>query len=450
MIDAAAGLRTDRTAGAPALAAAYGVAAAAFAAYAIWGSLFPFDFHRHLVADVVALSDLWSADRRSLSLTDLASNILLFLPIGLFLAAFAAKRSRPRGPGVRVLAATFLCSVALSIAVEIGQAFVPTRTPSMLDVAAEATGSAAGIVLWRIAAAELDALLLLVVDLMTRASRAERTLLAYAVLFAVWWWLPADFTLRPGEIADKFAHKRLLLPFVPSPDAVSPFGLIVTAAAAIPIGIAAAICGRPRDSHRSIAKALGIAMLFVLALALGQVPVFSRTTDGAAALEAMAGTALGAVAIRRSRRPHVDALRTTTLGTAACAAAWFVVAVVCEWWPFAIVLDPDRAHVQMTLWSLAPFRGPSGAAAVVPGVALAAAAGLLVRARLSPQFIRLQSLAALALAGGVCLAFEVGRLLLANGRPTLVTVALEWAAFGAALCAWPARGAALVRRTESC
>ena len=432
-------------AGAPARAAAYGAAAAVFAAYAIWGSLFPFDFQHAPIANVVALSDLWLAQR--LSLTDLASNVLLFLPIGLFAAAFV--ETRARAASARAIAAVFACTAALSVAVEIGQAFVPARTPSILDVLAEAAGSALGIALWRIAGAELDDLLQLVVHRIARATRAERMLLAYVVLFAVWWWLPGDFTLRPGEIADKFEHKRLLLPFVPSPDAVPPASLVAIAGAAIPIGLAAALCGQPRGSRRSIAKAAGIAMLFVVLLEAAQTLMFSRTTDVAAALEAMAGAALGACLARQSRRPHADPLRASTLASAALVAVWIAAAAICAWWPLAIALDAEHAHLQMTRWSLAPFRMPLNAAAIVPGAALAAAAGLFVRARVSPRFIRLQSLAALALVGGLFLAIEAGRLLLVDGRPTLVTVVVECAAFAAALRVRPI-GSALVRRTESC
>ena len=294
-------------AGAPARAAAYGAAAAVFAAYAIWGSLFPFDFQHAPIADVVALSDLWLAQR--LSLTDLASNVLLFLPIGLFAAAFV--ETRARAASARAIAAVFACTVALSVAVEIGQAFVPARTPSILDVLAEAAGSALGISLWRIAGAELDDLLQLVVHRIARATRAERMLLAYVVLFAVWWWLPGDFTLRPGEIADKFEHKRLLLPFVPSPDAVPPASLVAIAGAAIPIGLAAALCGQPRGSRRSIAKAAGIATLFVVLLEAAQTLVFSRTTDAAgfAHFESGLGRVSRAAIAAPARRPaaRVDA-----------------------------------------------------------------------------------------------------------------------------------------------
>ena len=76
-----------------------------------------------------------------------------------------------------------------------------------------------------------------------RSTRVERMLLACCAAFAVAWWLPADFTLRPAEIGDKYLHKRLLLPFTPSPDAATPFELATIAAAAVPIGLAAVLCG---------------------------------------------------------------------------------------------------------------------------------------------------------------------------------------------------------------
>ena len=67
---------------------AYAAAAAAFVAYAVWGTLFPFDFQAVPLATAARLFwSRWATDAASLSLTDLVSNVLLFLPIGLFLSA---------------------------------------------------------------------------------------------------------------------------------------------------------------------------------------------------------------------------------------------------------------------------------------------------------------------------------------------------------------------------
>ena len=67
---------------------AYAAAAAAFVAYAVWGTLFPFDFHAVPLETAARL--FWQPARPApdrCPLTDLVSNVLLFLPIGLFMSA---------------------------------------------------------------------------------------------------------------------------------------------------------------------------------------------------------------------------------------------------------------------------------------------------------------------------------------------------------------------------
>ena len=66
---------------------AYASAAAAFVAYAVWGTLFPFDFHAVPLETAARLFWHGAAGAGSLSLTDLVSNVVLFLPIGLFMSA---------------------------------------------------------------------------------------------------------------------------------------------------------------------------------------------------------------------------------------------------------------------------------------------------------------------------------------------------------------------------
>jgi len=195
--------------------AAYAAAAAGFVAYAVWGSLFPFDFHAVPLPDAAALFwTRWASDAGPWSLTDLLSNVLLFLPIGLLLSAAIRGRTAPL--------LTIASAAGLSVVIEFAQAFVSWRTPSIVDVAAEVIGAACGVVIWRLMSAEIDRVLRTVVGVVRRSTVAERVLLACCAVFAVGWLLPADFTLRPGEIADKYEHKRLLLPWMPSPDAATP------------------------------------------------------------------------------------------------------------------------------------------------------------------------------------------------------------------------------------
>ena len=77
------------------------------------------------------------------------------------------------------------------------------------------------------------------------------------------------------------------------------------------------------------------------------------------------------------------------------------------------------------VWSHAPFRWPSSAADVVPGAVLAAVAGAFVQPRLDPRFRRLQTMLVIGFAGAVFSVCEGGRVALAGGRPTLLSVVLK-------------------------
>lgn len=287
----------------------YGAGAFLFVAFAVWGSLFPFDV-RPLSAHE-ALSIFWSAWQTgpaSWSRSDFASNVILFIPIGLFVCA-TVDTSWPRHRGLSVLTVLALAFL-LSSVLELAQALVPWRTSSIVDVLAETLGASAGLLIWRLAGRPIDANLAAARRVVRRASYVDRTLLAYCALFGLAWLLPFDFTLRPNEIADKFQHKRLLLPFTPSPDAISPAMLMLTCLASIPIGIVAARFNA-RMRH-PIANAMLLTVPALLVLEAGQILVFSRTTDATALLVAIAGALAGAAATRLGRSETAAPLRSGT------------------------------------------------------------------------------------------------------------------------------------------
>ena len=290
--------------GAPTTERVYAATAAVFIAFAVWGSLFPFDFHSVSWRDAVA--SFWSPLQIPVSrwsVSDFVSNVLLFVPIGMF-AGGACRAGAGRAPGSWAMVPVIFTSLMLSISLELAQAFVPWRTSSVVDVAAETIGAAGGVVLWSVIRRPLDALVASAVSLVRRSPPAERVLLAYCALFAVAWLVPADFTLRPNEIADKYFHKRLLLPFTPSPDAATARDLTVIGAAALPIGVTATLCGCGGAARRSIVSAALIATTFLIGLEAAQIFVFSRTTDGTAfavaGAAAVAAVMLAGVAGRRT------------------------------------------------------------------------------------------------------------------------------------------------------
>ena len=305
----------------------YATAAALFMAFAVWGSLFPFDFHAVRWSEAIArFWSPWGEPVSRWSKSDFVSNVLLFVPIGLCTSAALHGRSSGLRSGVgppfqggkaglaarpytyRRVSGTplvLVASIALSTAIELGQAFVSWRTPSIVDVAAETIGAMCGIVLWRALRGRLDALVESGSLMVRRSPIGERLLLAYCAIFAAAWLVPADFTLRPNEIADKYAHKRLLLPFTPSPDAASAGDLALIGAAALPIGVTATLCGCSGIARRSLVSAALIAILFLVALEAAQIFVFSRTTDATALIAAAAAAAVAAAAasIAGRRRP---------------------------------------------------------------------------------------------------------------------------------------------------
>jgi glycopeptide antibiotics resistance protein len=288
----------------------YGAAALLFVAFAVWGSLFPFEVRPLPAADALSLfRSAWQSGPASWSRSDFASNVILFIPIGLFVCA-TMDTSWPARRGLSVVAVLVLATL-LSTFLELAQALVPWRTSSIVDVMAEALGASAGVLIWRFASCRIDARVAAVQRVVRRASYLDRVLLAYCALFALAWLLPFDFTLRPNEIADKFAHKRLLLPFTPSPDALSPALLLLTAVASIPIGIAAVRFGG--GTRHPIASAMLATMPALFVLEAGQVLVFSRTTDGTALLAAIVGGLAGA-SITRLARNEAAPLHSGTTG----------------------------------------------------------------------------------------------------------------------------------------
>jgi glycopeptide antibiotics resistance protein len=271
----------------------YTCVAVAFVAFATWGSWFPFVF-RPLPLSVAVEWLWWSVTPTQLSLSDALSNLLLFVPIGVFATSVIGRSGRWRD-SVWVIA----LGAALSVVLEIGQLLVPWRIPSVLDVAFETAGLVIGVIVRRVAASELDALTCKMIAAWRRAAPVEKSLWAYAGAFAIAWLMPFDFTLRPAEIADKYEHKRLLWPWMPSPDAATTLEWWLTAAAAVPLGWAIVLWTSSAGWRRPLSAAIAHALVLLVALTLLQATVFSRTTDTTLTFMALGGAAFGALTAAR-------------------------------------------------------------------------------------------------------------------------------------------------------
>ena len=119
-----------------------------FLIFVIYGSLVPFQF------DSITLQMAWKQyanidlfNIKIKSRTDLAANVLLFIPLGFLWSQILLAEM---GKGARIACSFFLLISFsfLSASIEFLQLFSPARTTSVVDIYAETFGGAMGIVLW--------------------------------------------------------------------------------------------------------------------------------------------------------------------------------------------------------------------------------------------------------------------------------------------------------------
>lgn len=158
----------------------------------VYGSLFPFDF--------VAHPD-WRS-QSGMSGSDVLANIILLLPWGLLLG-FAGRSQRLSWPAVSGWA---LVALLLSALVQIAQAWLPSRDPSLTDVLSNLAGLMLGGVLGALAMPRL-----------ARLRLDDRSLPWPALLLTLCWlmatWAPLVPTLDPGLVWGNLKWLWLPRPF---------------------------------------------------------------------------------------------------------------------------------------------------------------------------------------------------------------------------------------------
>lgn len=125
--------------------------------FIIYGSFIPFqinldlDFARwrlDIFLSVTSGTGVWTY-----STPDLVSNVLLFVPFGLLLIGAVSNRRERRRSAALLLGG--LLGAMFGLIVELAQLFMPSRTPSILDVICNGTGAAIGACIGHILFQEL-------------------------------------------------------------------------------------------------------------------------------------------------------------------------------------------------------------------------------------------------------------------------------------------------------
>lgn len=120
----------------------WGLAAFAYAALIVYGSLYPFS--GWTTTSLTPFSFLTARWPDHLSRSDIVTNVLAYMPLGLLLVRWRSGRGQARGGAIALAA---LLGASLSFAMESLQQFLPARVASLSDILANTLGTITGAVL---------------------------------------------------------------------------------------------------------------------------------------------------------------------------------------------------------------------------------------------------------------------------------------------------------------
>jgi VanZ family protein len=308
----------------------------------VYVTMLPFDFSVDTVANASRVRTLVSSIGRRVSPGDAVRNVLLFMPLGLLLSFRLAGGGSGFG---KTLVRAASGGLALSILVECGQFFLPSRIPSLVDLATNTFGAALGAsVGW---------------PLMRRAwprywpalrrfvGRRPMTACALATLVGL-----SVAGLAPSEVGSVLGDTRAApererpIPLDPAVREPAPTarpwlwaeeGLAWTLAGGL---VTLALREMGWGGSRAIARAVALCGTLSLAIAASSSLIPSRTVDLTSVLFELIGSAAGAMAV--AGLPAQDPRR----WTGPALSIWGIAVLLSAWTP------PHPPHP--AAWSIRP------------------------------------------------------------------------------------------------
>jgi VanZ family protein len=415
----------------------------------VWVSVIPFNFRPVPAGQIVAtVYGLGRPLPTNLSRADILANGIAFAAFGLVAMGTLAFARRGVAARLGALATVLAGGLALSIAVEFAQIFLPGRESSVVDVGTHAVGTLAGAVAFLLVGERFVNWLRLLASERERPSVALRLLALYAVGTAAWRLFPFQFTVRPGTIWQKIEAGHVsIVPcrtWAGSSDVA--MNLAALALAAAPLGALALLTGVRPGRRRRVAHAVILAAAF-LAVVEG-LAVFTRsgTADTGNILVGACGALVGAVLAAEVTHREVQepVLSRAGAGWLLGVLAWAAVVAAYEWSPFTFRFTKEAIKDGLDRLTLLPFgfyardAPPAAFLNVARKTLLAVPLGLLLVFALKRQWPSLPRSLRLAFA---CLAvvllltiLEAGQILLPERVPESTDVLLPAAA--ATLAAW--------------
>jgi VanZ family protein len=369
------------------------------------------------------------------------ANVLLFIPTGFFGLGALVGRTTTGARWVWASIAVALISLLVSIGIEALQAFVPGRTPALIDVVAQAVGTAAGMTLWPV----LGSTLFIWLERLRggRADAAFRALGVYTVVLGIYLVLPLDVTVDLGALAERYRTGRIVLNPSGSPSLAWEHlpAMIADFVMACPVGVLAALTFQ-RHVHRPLYAAVASVIVFFGAGEAVQVFILSRTADVVDGLVNVLGATTGAMLANRIVAAlHDDARARQTFLTATLAVTAGLY-VVYNWSPFDFTWPQATIAERFARLASIPFasyyENPEFKALsdVTVKLAMSMPLGLLVQLIVRPEtrglVVRLLVLTAAVLFFS---AVEAGQVLLASRFPDISDVILAVAGLLMAMAA---------------
>jgi VanZ family protein len=434
--------------------------AAAFFAFAIYGSLLPFDFQPVSVADAWDLfrhTVLTTVSPRRISRSDFLANVLLFVPAGFTLAgALLLDRAGRRG-WLATAGVVLPVSLAVSLLAEFLQIFTGDRIPSNTDIAAQTMGALLGIVTWAAGGERLTTWLREALAAV-REDRLSRLLTGFAACWIFVNLAPFDITVDLGDLAARVRSGKIsIVPFGASamPAAQQRWDALAETLSALPLGMLGLI-GWNKERHRSPLAAFAFGAGIVAAIETAQLFIRSHSATATDLIFGLAGVAVGVAIGSRiwqwNRVPDRAGASGIIIsrGAVAALAVWCLVLCAYHWLPYDFAADPEGIKRKLGRISLLPFGGYQSGSYLnafnnlLTKLALAAPLGVGAAfvARDHPAANRLVVVASLLIAACIFGAIELGQFLLPKRvpDPTDVLVGIFGTYAGLSLGRWALGG----------
>jgi VanZ family protein len=221
----------------------YALAGCFFLALAVYGSLVPLEYRSLPWHTAVGqFIKLFAEGTARFSRTDIAVNVLLFVPVAFcFLAAATAVQNRLPALLMRGLM-VFVCCTIASVLIEFSQMWFIKRTASAYDVYAQMVGTLVGLAGWILVGRAFSDWLRTRSAAHARLVSLSGMLAAYYAGLVLYWMLPLDLTVRPAELARKFRAGNIgLRPLAEVQSLAAAIEACSHIAAFVPVGMLAVV-----------------------------------------------------------------------------------------------------------------------------------------------------------------------------------------------------------------